>query len=161
MLFARIDVLREFQLDPNQSWITLTDLGRLFGISAVFCGKLLGEAGMRDSDGMPNAAALDGGYAFRRPEQNANRSILWNQQRCSELLFEKGLQLMDEQQLILQWADLLSALEEGSPSVDASPAQMAEDLPVHLVPAVNQRLQVIGSSFQVAGREAVAAGNSR
>ncbi len=68
---------------------------------------------------------------------------------------------MDEQQLILQWADLLSALDEGSPSIDTSPAQMAEDLPVHLVPAVNQRLQVIGSSFQVPGREAVAAGNSR
>lgn len=75
--------LWEFQMDPNQPWLTLTDLGRLFGISAVFCGKLLSEAGLRDPDGMPNDAALDGGYAFRRPEHNANRSILWHQQRCS------------------------------------------------------------------------------
>lgn len=153
--------LWEFQMDPNQPWLTLTDLGRLFGISAVFCGKLLSEAGLRDPDGMPNDAALDGGYAFRRPEHNANRSILWHQQRCSELLLEKGLQPMDEQQLVLQWADLLAALDEGSPSIDASPAQMAEDLPGHLVPAVNQRLQMLGSSFQVSGREAVAAGNKK
>ena len=52
-------------------------------------------------------------------------------------------------------------LDEGSPSIDASPAQMAEDLPGHLVPAVNQRLQLLGSSFQVSGREAVAAGNKK
>jgi hypothetical protein len=144
-------------MNPTQTWLTLTDLGRLFGISAVFCGKLLGEAGLRDPDGMPNSAALDGGFAFRRPEQNANRSILWNQQRCSELLLERGLQPMDEQQLIQQWADLLAALEEGSPSINTSPAQMAEELPVHLVPAVNQRLQLLGSSFQVSGCQAVAA----
>ena len=59
--------LWEFQMDPNQPWLTLTDLGRLFGISAVFCGKLLSEAGLRDPDGMPNDAALD--VAFRHKDR--------------------------------------------------------------------------------------------
>jgi hypothetical protein len=28
-------------------WLSLTDLGRIFGISAVHCGRLLSDAGLR------------------------------------------------------------------------------------------------------------------
>ena len=98
-------------------WLTLTDLGRRFGISAVACGKLLSDAGMRDENGLPNDVAIDEGYAYCRPDQNANRSTLWHLERCTELLQGLGLHAIDDQQLVVQWADLLAALEEGSPSI--------------------------------------------
>ena len=137
-------------MESQVNWLTLTDLGRRFGLSAVSCGRMLSTAGMRDDDGLPSDVALDGGYAYRRPDQNANRSVLWHEERCTELLQSLGLHAIDEQQLVSQWADLLSALDEGSPSISASAEQMAEDMPKHLVAAVNARLQVLGCGFQVA-----------
>ena len=107
-------------MESQVNWLTLTDLGRRFGLSAVTCGRMLSTAGMRDDDGLPSDVALDGGYAYRRPDQNANRSVLWHEERCTELLQSLGLHAIDEQQLVSQWADLLSALDEGSPSISAS-----------------------------------------
>ena len=147
-------------MDTQNLWLTLTDLGRRFGISAVACGKLLSDAGMRDENGLPNDVAIDGGYAYRRPDQNANRSTLWHLERCTELLQGLGLHAVDDQQLVVQWADLLAALEEGSPSINASPAQMAEEMPNHLVSAVNARLQLLGSGFQVSPLRTEAQGSS-
>jgi len=51
--------------------------------------------------------------------------------------------------LVEQWAVLLSALDEGSPSISTSADQMAEDLPGDLVDPVNAELRLLGCSFQV------------
>ncbi|MFZ4803882.1 MAG: hypothetical protein ACOYLI_04375 [Synechococcus lacustris] len=145
------------QANQIQPWLTLTDLGRRYGISAVYCGKLLTDAGLRDSAGLPNESALTQGFAFRRPEQNANRCTLWHQERCGGLLQDHGLRTLDERHLVQQWAELLFALNEGSPSISTSPAQMAEELPKHLVTAVNERLLGLGCNFQVQGLKTKAA----
>lgn len=137
------------QANQIQPWLTLTDLGRRYGISAVYCGKLLTEAGLRDNAGLPNETALTQGFAFRRPEQNANGCTLWHQELCGGLLQGHGLSSIDERHLVQQWAELLAALNEGSPSINSSPAQMAEELPKHLVQAVNERLLGLGCKFQV------------
>jgi hypothetical protein len=51
--------------------------------------------------------------------------------------------------LVAQWAELLSALDEGSPSISTSADQMAEDLPGDLVEPVNAELRQRGCSYQV------------
>ncbi len=51
--------------------------------------------------------------------------------------------------LVSQWAELLSALDEGSPSISTSADQMAEDLPGDLVDPVNAELRQRGCSYQV------------
>lgn len=56
---------------------------------------------------------------------------------------------MAERNLIDQWADLLSALEQGSPSINTSAEEMASDLPANLVTQVNQELRQRGCNFQV------------
>ena len=48
-----------------------------------------------------------------------------------------------------QWVQLLEALVVGSPSVDATPQQMAEDLPHELINEVNAQLALRGCSFRV------------
>ncbi len=48
-----------------------------------------------------------------------------------------------------QWAQLLEALVVGSPSVAATPEQMAEDLPKELIKDVNDQLALRGCSFRV------------
>ena len=49
-----------------------------------------------------------------------------------------------------QWAILLEALQEGSPSINATPEQMAEELPSELIGEVNDQLAQRGCCFRVA-----------
>ncbi|MFZ9947254.1 MAG: hypothetical protein ACO3FN_09320, partial [Vulcanococcus sp.] len=67
---------------------------------------------------------------------------------------QAGLEPIQRTTLVQQWAQLLSALTEGSPSISTSAAQMAEDLPGELVEPVNAELRHIGCSFQVGERGA-------
>ena len=59
------------------------------------------------------------------------------------------MQPIQRTNLVQQWAQLLSALTEGSPSISTSADQMAEDLPSELVDSVNAELRDIGCTFQV------------
>jgi hypothetical protein len=130
-------------------WLTLTGLGRIYGISAVHCGRLLSDAGLRDLDGQPSRRALDDKLAYQRHPQQGSRHALWQHQGCSAILEAGGLVPMQHTTLVEQWVALLSALDAGSPSISTTAAQMADDLPLELVEPVNQQLQAIGCSFQV------------
>lgn len=130
-------------------WLSLTDLGRIYGISAVHCGRLLSDAGLRQGDGAPSAQALTQGLAYQHHPHSPNPSAVWNEQGCAPLLQGQGLRPMAENHLISQWADLLAALVQGSPSISISAEEMACDLPQDLVTPVNLELKQRGCSFQV------------
>jgi len=139
----------------HKIWLTLTELGRHFGISAVHCGHHLSQAGLRDKDGLPLPQAIDRGYAYKRPEQNANRSVLWNYDHCSGILRQQGLNSVEEQHLVEQWADLLEALHVGSPAILLTPQEMADsDMPHHIRDCVNQCLAARGSQLRISKKEA-------
>jgi hypothetical protein len=42
----------------STSWISLNDLGRLYGISVIHCGKILNQRGWRNRRGQPTADAI-------------------------------------------------------------------------------------------------------
>ena len=63
-------------------WLSLTDLGRVYGISAVHTGKLLVAAGLRQLDGDPSPAALEAGLA-QRQHSGQHRQALWHRQGCA------------------------------------------------------------------------------
>jgi hypothetical protein len=130
-------------------WLSLTDLGRIYGISAVHCGRLLSDAGLRQQNGAPSSKALQQGLAYQHHPHASCPSAVWNGEGCATLLQEQGLRPMAERNLIDQWADLLSALEQGSPSINTSAEEMASDLPANLVTQVNQELRQRGCRFQV------------
>ncbi|WP_152535154.1 hypothetical protein [Candidatus Synechococcus spongiarum] len=132
----------------------MTELGRHFGISAVHCGHHLSQAGLRDNDGLPLPQAIDQGYAYKRPEQNANRSVLWNYDHCSGILRQHGLNSVEEQRLVEQWADLLEALHVGSPAILLTPQEMADsDMPHHIRDCVNRRLAARGSQLRISKKD--------
>lgn len=134
---------------PTSPWLTLTDLGRLYGISAVHCGHLLTEAGLRGANGQPSATAVAAGQAFSRAPRHQGRAVLWHRDGCGAVLEDRGLVPLRRSTLVDQWATLLSALAEGAAAISTSAAQMAEELPPDLVDAVNGQLQAMGCSFQV------------
>jgi hypothetical protein len=88
-----------------------------------------------------------------RHPQHSHRHALWNREGCRPSLEASGLRPLRQATLIQQWAELLAALSEGSPSISTSAAQMAEELPGDLVDPVNQQLRELGCGFQVQGRQ--------
>lgn len=129
-------------------WLTLTDLGRIYGISAVHCGRLLSEAGLRDGDGHPTDRALQSGCASPQQHRHGGQPC-WHRQHCGGAFEAAGLKTVRGLTLVQQWADLLSAMAVGSPAISTSAAQMAEEMPAELLEPVNRQLRRLGSSFQV------------
>ena len=72
------------------SWLSLTDLGRIYGISAIHCGKTLEHQGWRDRRGRPTQSALDANAAMQTGPHGQGRTVLWNRSVCSQLLEHKG-----------------------------------------------------------------------
>ena len=139
-------------IGEEPQWLSLTDLGRIYGISAVHCGRVLSEAGLRDASGQPSRHALRSGCAIRGQQPHAHGPTQWHRHHCQSAFERAGLQPVQRTTLVQQWAQLLSALTEGSPSISTSADQMAEDLPSELVEPVNAELRVIGCTFQVNSR---------
>lgn len=134
---------------PASTWVSLTALGRLYGISAVQCGRLLSDAGLRLSDGGATKEALQQGLAYQHQPTRPRHGPLWASQACGPILEARGLRPMATHTLVQQWVTLLSALDEGSPAISTSASEMATELPVHLVAPVNEGLRALGSNFQV------------
>lgn len=129
-------------------WLSLTELGRIYGISAVHTGRLLVLSGLRSKEGEPTAVALDQGLALC-PHPGDHHQALWSRQGCAPHLERQGQVPMQQRSLVGLWADLLSALQQGSPSISVSAEEMADDLPRELVRPVNLELRQRGCSFQV------------
>jgi hypothetical protein len=136
------------QAPPEADWMTLTVLGRRYGLSAVHTGKLLVDAGLRHGTGEPSAEALQAGLAML-PKQGHHQASLWHGQGCAPHLERLGLVPQAQRSLVSLWADLLSALQQGSPSVNVSAEEMADDIPHELVKPVNRELRQRGSSFRI------------
>ncbi|MFZ9462691.1 MAG: hypothetical protein ACO262_03615 [Vulcanococcus sp.] len=136
--------------DPAEApvWLTLTDLGRIYGISAMHCGRLLSEAGLRDLEGHPTDRAVQIGCASPGQQHHGGQPF-WHRQQCSSAFEAAGLVTVRRATLVQQWVDLLSALAVGSPAISTSAAQMAEEMPADLLEPVNRQLRQLGCSFQV------------
>lgn len=140
---------RKTRRPPQSEWLTLTDLGRIYGISALHCGRLLLQAGLRRSDGEPTQRALQAGCASAAPGRRHGQPPVWHRSNCRAAFEAAGLDTVQRATLVQQWANLLSALTEGSAAISTSADQMAEEMPGELVEPVNRQLRELGCSFQV------------
>ena len=102
-----------------------------------------------DRRGRPTPAALEAEAASCAGTHGQGRTVFWSRAICSELLESKGYAPMSRNVQIEQWTQLLEALQLGSPSISATPDQMAEEMPTELVEDVNQQLAVRGCSYRV------------
>jgi hypothetical protein len=141
------------------TWLSLTDLGRLHGISAVQCGRLLEVAGVRQRDGAPSRQALRSGLARRPAGRRRPGGELWHRSGCGEVLESHGVEPTAQRRIVEQWVDLLEALIHAGGAISTTPQDMASELPLELRAAVNARLQERGCDLQLQpGRGADPAG---
>ncbi len=104
-------------LTPSQDeWLSLTALGRFYGISAELCGRLMQTAGARQADGRPSHQALRGGLAKARANPSQPGNTLWSRSGCGALL---------------------EAIQQNVTAVSTTAEELARDLPHELVAPVN------------------------
>ena len=130
-------------------WLSLSDLGRRFGLSARHCGRVLSHEGWSDRSGHPTQAAMTAGAAQQHNNHHHSPSNRWNADICAAVLSTHGQRPIKRSEQVSQWATLLEAMEEGSASISTSTDQMAEDLPIDLIEEVNLQLNHRGCRFQV------------
>ena len=134
------------------TWLSLTELGQLFGISSTHCGRALDRLGWRDRHGRPSATAVEAGAAMASGSSLQARSEVWNCKVCSTVLQSQGYKRITRAQHVKQWVALLEALTEGLASITTTPEQMAEELPADLVADVNNQLSRRGCRFQATAK---------
>ena len=133
----------------NSPWLCLAELGRIYGISAFHCGRILENYGWRDRRGRPTPAALEAGAASSVGPHGQGRHVFWSRSLCTELLNSNGYTPISRSLQVEQWTQLLEALQLGSPSISATADQMAEEMPNELMEDVNHQLKVRGCSYRV------------
>ena len=133
----------------NSPWLCLAELGRIYGISAFHCGRILENHGWRDRRGRPTPAALEAGAASIVGPHGQGRHVFWSRSLCTELLNSNGYTPISRSLQVEQWTQLLEALQLGSPSISATADQMAEEMPNELMEDVNHQLKVRGCSYRV------------
>ena len=133
------------------TWLNLKDLSRISDIPTIDCLKTLQNKGWLNSNGSPTQSAIEAGAAASNLEtsQTSHQSI-WNAEICKRLLKNIIKEPIGRTIEIQQWTTLLEALEEGSPSINATAEEMAQDLPCNLIKEVNHQLALRGvTSFRV------------
>ena len=109
-------------------------------IASLHGGRALQQYGWSDEFGQSTPEALEAGVVNSANSHCSQQSALWNADVCKPRFAQTGYQLMSRTTQVDKWTELLHALEEGSPSVNATPEQMTEDLPNELVIDVNNQL---------------------
>ena len=136
--------------DTN-TWISLIELAETFDISTLQCGRVLEHHGWRDRRGQPTSAALDAQAAQTHSHGGHSRRTVWSRHLCSAVLTAQGYKARSRKQQVRQWAQFLEAMAAGSPSINATADQLAEDVPQELVTDVNDQLAARGSRYRIAG----------
>ena len=75
----------------KKQWGNLTEIGRLFGFSAVKLGSELKALGLRSTDGKPSPEALEQNLATSTPMKGGFEFYMWHKKRLPERLRQAGL----------------------------------------------------------------------
>ena len=91
----------------TSQWLTLSDLGHRFGLSARHCGRVLDHEGWRDRSGHPTQAAIAAGAAQQHNSRYHIPSNRWNAEICATVLSSHGQRPLKRSERVSQWVTLL------------------------------------------------------
>lgn len=75
----------------NDTFLSLTDLGRLFGVSSHKIGKWLKQVGLRTSANKPSPRAFKEGFVDQRGSTQPGTYIwVWHAEKTQKVLSEAG-----------------------------------------------------------------------
>ena len=136
------------------TWLSLKDLGRIYGITPLHCSKALKNNGWQDHLGRPTPGAYKAGVANTNVQKRHTKEVVWNADICKNFLERTGYQPLSRLVQIEQWTQFLEAIEKASSSVKTTPEQMIEDLPNEIANEVNDQLAQRGCKFRISQHSA-------
>jgi hypothetical protein len=80
-------------------FLSLTELGRIYGVSRNKVGQWLVDLGLRTAQRKPSRVAFDGGFVDQRCSTNPGTYFwVWDAKKTCALLDEAGFQRADRQE---------------------------------------------------------------
>jgi hypothetical protein len=80
-------------------YLSLTQLGQIYGVSRNKVGQWLMDLGLRTKEKKPSRAAFNGGFVDQRPStQPMTYYSVWHGEKTTRLLDEAGFQRADQQE---------------------------------------------------------------
>jgi hypothetical protein len=80
-------------------FLSLTELGQIYGVSRIKLGQWLVDLGLRTAQKKPSRAAFAGGFVDQRPSTQPNTYYwVWHGEKTTRLLDEAGFQRADQQE---------------------------------------------------------------
>lgn len=133
-----------------------TELGQHFGMSAVAIGKKLCEVGLRTEQKEPTERAKTEGYCRFTPMKDGTPFYLWNKEKVSTLLRERGMSQLSEIEVEARGTaqmliDLQRQAEETG--IDKLLYFAVDEIPERDYPLINRFLRELGSSLRLGEEE--------
>lgn len=136
----------------SKVWVNQTNLGRLFGLSAIAVGKILTSHGLKDGGGA-TSKALSEGWATSTPLKDGTPFFMWNRDRCAELM-GKSHQRLSRVDVAVN--DVLKMIERAQECLDEGDDKMAsliydcmyDEVPEDIVDRVRERIEE-NDSFRI------------
>ena len=130
----------------NRVWVTQTELGKVFGISARKVGIELESSGYKDKEGGTEKARKED-MVYRVESKDGRVFWMWNKQKCIELLSKKYNKLdfvdMWVNEIKLRLGQIEKLEESGEFKVaDLSRECLFDDIPRQLKQKVIDRLDI-------------------
>lgn len=79
-----------------KTWVSQTDIGHYYGLSAIKVGRVLSELGLKDKAGATQRA-IDGGFAVSAPLADGTQHWRWHKGKVLRAFDEHGLVRVSKQ----------------------------------------------------------------
>ena len=80
----------------SKVWVSQTDIGHYYGLSAIKVGRVLTELGLKDKAGATQRA-IDGGFAVSTPLADGTQHWRWRKGKVLHAFDEYGLERVSKQ----------------------------------------------------------------
>lgn len=77
-------------------FLSMKQLGKMFGVTSHKIGKWLIEIGLRDRNRQPTQRAVNGGYCREHTDEDGIRFVVWHREKVTKLLVDAGHQLANQ-----------------------------------------------------------------
>lgn len=79
-----------------KTWVSQTDIGHTYGLSAIKVGRVLTELGLKDKAGATQRA-IDGGFAVSTPLADGTQHWRWHKAKVLRAFDEHGVERVSKQ----------------------------------------------------------------
>ena len=141
--------------DFRKTWRTLTEMGQVFGMSAIKFGNLLKQYGLREKNGAATQLAKDGAFCQEIVPKEGKPYYLWHSEKTSDYLVERGVvksgisdrdasKMTEARKLARSYLEAVKLDDEGNKLGYMMMGDLVDDIKKIGLPTFNSALKSIG-----------------